>query len=308
MRKTSLNTVYELAKKDDRIVFIGSDLGPGVLDEFKKNIPNRFFMEGVSEQHIIGMAAGMAMNGFIPYINTIATFLTRRCFEQIVVDLCMQNLPVRLIGSGGGGVYAPLGSTHLAIEDLSIMRTLPNMTVIAPCDAIEMKKLIIETADYAGPIYIRLGKGGDEILTQKSDEISIGKGVVRIEPVDGLFITTGIMTQVAYGACTKLNKLGYECGLIHLHTIKPLDGDLIKNWVPKVRAVITVEENLRSGGFGSAILEYLNDEIPLETVKITRLGISDAFAKEYGNQETLLSYWGLEEDVLVNQMLIKLRR
>jgi transketolase len=132
MRKTSLNTVYELAKNDERIVFIGSDLGPGVLDEFKKNIPNRFFMEGVSEQHIIGMAAGMAMNGFIPYINTIATFLTRRCFEQIVVDLCMQNLPVRLIGSGGGGVYAPLGSTHLAIEDLSIMRTLPNMTVIAP--------------------------------------------------------------------------------------------------------------------------------------------------------------------------------
>lgn len=307
MRKASLNAVYELAQKDNRIVFIGSDLGPGVLDEFKNNIPDRFFMEGVSEQHIVGMAAGMAMSGFIPYVNTIATFLTRRCFEQVVVDLCMQNLPVRLIGSGGGGVYAPLGSTHLAIEDLSIMRTIPNMSVIAPCDAVEMRKLIIDTVDYPGPIYIRLGKGGDEILTHEYDDIKAGKGVVKIEPVDGLFITTGIMTQVAFGACAKLKNLGYQCGLIHLHTVKPLDGDLLKNWVPKVRAVITVEENVRAGGFGSAILEFLSDELPSESAKITRLGISDMFAKEYGSQDSLLSYWGLQEDDLANKMLAKLK-
>ena len=142
MRKTSLDMVYQFAKVDPRIVFIGSDLGPGILDGMKKEIPERFFMEGVSEQHIIGMAAGLALNGFIPYINTIATFLTRRCYEQVALDLCLQDLPVRLIASGGGAVYAPLGPTHLAVEDLAIMRALPNMAVLAPCDAEEMRRLM----------------------------------------------------------------------------------------------------------------------------------------------------------------------
>ena len=141
MRKTALDCVFELAKKDDRVVFIGSDLSVGVLDEMRRVLPKRFFMEGVSEQHIIGMAAGLALEGFIPYVNTIATFLTRRCYEQIALDLCLQNLPVRLIANGGGAVYAPLGPTHLAVEDLAILRALPNMTVVAPCDAAEMVRL-----------------------------------------------------------------------------------------------------------------------------------------------------------------------
>ena len=112
MRKTCLDTIYELAKKDKKILFIGSDLGPGVLSDFKKNMSERFFMEGVSEQSIIGLSAGLAMEGFKPYVNTIATFLTRRCFEQVAIDLCLHNLPVKLIGNGGGLVYAPLGPTH----------------------------------------------------------------------------------------------------------------------------------------------------------------------------------------------------
>ena len=134
MRKTSLDTVYEMARNDPRVVFIGSDLGAGTLDQFKEEMPERFFMEGVTEQNIIGMAAGLAMEGYIPYVNTIATFITRRCFEQVAVDLCLHNLPVRLIGNGGGLVYAPLGPTHLAVEDMAIMRSLPNMTVVAPVD------------------------------------------------------------------------------------------------------------------------------------------------------------------------------
>jgi transketolase len=163
MRKTSLDQVYELAKLDNRVVFIGSDLGPGLLDAMKKEMPERWYMEGISEQHIIGMAAGLAMEGFIPYINNIATFLTRRCYEQVVLDLCLQDLPVRLISSGGGVVYAPLGPTHLAIEDLAIMRVLPNMTIVACCDADEMKRFMQKTLDWPHPIYIRLGKGGEKI-------------------------------------------------------------------------------------------------------------------------------------------------
>src|SRR5213592_860492 len=131
MRKTCLDMVYELARKDERIFFIGSDLGIGTLKQFKAEMPDRFLMEGVSEQSIVGVAAGLALEGKIVYVNTIATFLTRRCFEQVVLDLCLHDVKVRLIGHGGGLVYAPLGPTHLAIEDIAILRAIPNMTVIA---------------------------------------------------------------------------------------------------------------------------------------------------------------------------------
>src|SRR5580693_31690 len=152
MRQTALDMVTELARRDARVVFIGSDLGAGAMDVFRAEMPDRFFMEGVSEQSIIGMAAGLAMEGFIPFVNTIATFLTRRCFEQVAVDLCLHNLPVRLIANGGGVVYAPLGPTHLAIEDMAILRTLPNMTVVAPSDAEEMRRTVAATMEVPGPV------------------------------------------------------------------------------------------------------------------------------------------------------------
>ena len=144
MRKTCFETVLKLQKKNKKIIFVGSDLGPGFMKHSKDKVPERFFMEGVSEQAIVGMSAGLALEGYLPFVNTIATFLTRRCFEQIVIDLCHHDLPVKLIGNGGGLVYAPLGPTHQAIEDISILRTLPNMTILAPCDANEMKNLIPE--------------------------------------------------------------------------------------------------------------------------------------------------------------------
>ena len=165
MRQVALQMIHELAKRDPRVVFLGSDLGPGVLDGLKSEFPHRFFMEGVSEANFIGMSAGLAMEGFIPYLNTIAPFFTRRAFEQIAVDLCLHNLKVRLISSGGGLVYAPLGPTHLAIEDMAAMRALPNMTVVAVCDAPEMRRLMEQSLDWPGPMYIRLAKGGDPIVS-----------------------------------------------------------------------------------------------------------------------------------------------
>lgn len=302
MRNTSLNKVYELAQKDDRVIFIGSDLGPGVLDEMKKNIPDRFFMEGVSEQHIIGMAAGLAMEGFIPYINTIATFLTRRCFEQVALDLCLHNLPVRLIASGGGVVYAPLGPTHLAIEDIAILRALPNMTIIAPCDAEEMKRLIPLTLNWPHPIYIRLGKGGDAVVSRPELPFEIGKAVVLEEGLDGMFITTGVMTQIALDAVKVLKNEGIESGVIHMHTVKPLDGEVLKKWLPKVAGIVTVEEHTRIGGLGSAILEYCNDELPDQLSKIKRIGLPDKFSEKYGSQDSLLTHFGITVDSLVDTM------
>ncbi|MBC8226736.1 MAG: transketolase [Gammaproteobacteria bacterium] len=302
MRKTSLNTIYELAKEDKRVIFIGSDLGAGVLDDFKKNIPERFFMEGIAEQHIIGMSSGLAMDGYIPYVNTIATFLTRRCYEQIAVDLCLHDLPVRLIANGGGYVYAPLGPTHQAIEDISIMRSLPNMTVIAPCDAIEMKKIIVSTLNWPHPIYIRLAKGGDRIISSEDELISIGKGVIFKEPGDGLFITTGIMTQVAIEASEILNQEGFSTGVLHLHTIKPLDHQKLKDILPNVKKIITVEEHTLIGGLGSSILEFCSDNLPGSLDKILRLGLPDRFSENYGSQNQLLESVGLTSESLYHKM------
>jgi transketolase len=303
MRNTSLKKVYELAKKDNRVIFIGSDLGPGVLDEFKLEIPERFFMEGVSEQHVIGMAAGLAMEGFIPYINTIATFLTRRCYEQIALDICLHDLPVRLIASGGGVVYAPLGPTHLAVEDIAILRALPNMTIIAPCDAEEMKRLMFLSLDYPHPMYIRLAKGGDKVVSRPENGFSIGKAIVMKEGADALFITTGITTQIALDSSEILFEHGVSVSVLHMHTIKPLDEESLKNLLPKYKSIITVEEHTRIGGMGSAILEFCNDYLPNQSDKIKRIGLPDHFSEKYGSQDQQLAYAGISKDSLSKAML-----
>src|SRR5215510_9214394 len=263
MRKRSLDMVHALAKRDERVVFIGSDLSPNLLGEMKKEFPSRYYMEGIAEANIIGMAAGMAMDGFIPYVNTIATFITRRCYEQVAVDLCLHDLPVRLIGNGGGYVYAPLGPTHEAIEDIAIMRALPRMTVTAVCDAEEMTRLMDATLDWPHPIYIRLGKGGDPIVSKPERGFAIGKAIDMIEGQTGesdvLLIGTGVATTQALKAASSLQADGIRCRLLHVHTVKPLDVETIVDAATRTRLVVTVEEHSVVGGLGSAVLEALSD-------------------------------------------------
>src|ERR1700743_2394073 len=184
MRQTCLNMAYDLAKRDNRGLCIGPDLSPGLLGDMKAEMPERWYMEGITEANVIGMAAGLAMEGYVPYVNTIATFITRRCYEQVAVDLCLHELPVRLIANGGGLVYAPLGPTHLAVEDFAIMRALPNMTVTAVSDAEEMKRLMRATGSWRHPIYIRLGKGGDPVISDDANGFAIGKGIVMRPAVE----------------------------------------------------------------------------------------------------------------------------
>jgi transketolase len=308
MRKTALNCVYELAKKSPKVVFIGSDLGPGVLDEMQKEMPSKFYMEGISEQHIIGMSAGLALEGFIPYVNTIATFLTRRCFEQIAMDLCLHDLPVRLIANGGGLVYAPLGPTHLATDDFGILRTLPNITILAPCDALEMRELMKCTLDWPHPIYIRLGKGGDKVISNIKSEFKIGKAIIFKKPSEGLFITTGVMTQLAMEACNILKNEGIICGLMHMHTVKPLDKESLLKWIPKVKAVVSVEEHFRTGGLGSSILEFLNDHMNDQLINFSRIGIPDEYAQNYGSQDSLLNHFGITAELIAKEMKLRLNK
>lgn len=294
MRRTCLNMVYELAKTDPRVVFVGSDLGVGVLQDMRDEMPDRFFMEGVAEANVVGLAAGLAMEGFIPYVNTIATFLTRRAYEQVCLDLCLHNLPVRLIGNGGGVVYAPLGPTHLAVEDISIMRALPNMTVVVPVDKEEMGRLMPSTLDVPGPMYLRLAKGGDPIVSDPADGSVIGKAVAMRPFADVTFISTGIMTNRALTVADELKADdGIECGVLHVHTVKPLDEDVVIAAAKESRLLVTLEENTRIGGLGSAVADVLFDNDVAGQCRLIRIGFPDAFATDYGSQASLMNQMGL---------------
>jgi transketolase len=329
MRKRSLDMVFELARRDERVVFIGSDLSPGLLGEMKTAYPDRYFMEGIAEANIIGMAAGMAMDGLIPYVNTIATFITRRCYEQVAVDLCLHDLPVRLIGNGGGYVYAPLGPTHQAIEDIAIMRALPNMTVTAVCDADEMSRLMEASLDWPHPIYIRLAKGGDPVISRPERGFAIGKAIemtahggigmtahggigmtahggIGMSAGDGaadvLLVATGVATTQALAASERLANRGLACRVLHMHTVKPLDAEAVVTAAGGVRLVVTVEEHSVVGGLGSAVLEALADAGgPMPRVK--RLGIGDRFAEHYGSQAALMGFWGLNAEGIARAVI-----
>ncbi|MDO8607008.1 MAG: transketolase C-terminal domain-containing protein [Phaeospirillum sp.] len=292
MRKAALDKVHELARRDPRVLFIGSDLGAGTLDKMRAEFPDRWFMEGIAEANMIGMAAGLAMEGFVPYLNTIAPFFTRRANEQIAVDLCLHNLPVRMISSGGGVVYAPLGSTHLAFEDMAAMRVLPNMTVVAVSDAEEMRRLMDASLDWPGPMYIRLAKGGDPVVSDPARGFAIGKAIPVREPGDVLMVTTGVMLKRAMDAADELAANGIRCGILHMHTVKPLDSAALLEWAGSVGLVVTIEEHSRTGGLGSAVAETLVDNLD-RAPRLLRLGLPDAFPKEYGSQETMFDTFGL---------------
>jgi transketolase len=296
MRQTCLNMVYDLAKRDKRVLFIGSDLSPRLLDEMKQEMPERWYMEGITEANVIGMAAGFAMEGYIPYVNTIATFITRRCYEQVAVDLCLHELPVRLIGNGGGLVYAPLGPTHLAIEDIAIMRALPNMTVTAVCDAKEMVRLMNATLEWPNPIYIRLAKGGDPIVSRDENGFAIGKAIPMRRARSRrsiVLLATGVMTTNCLAAADLLAKDGHDVSVVHFHTVKPLDEEAVLEFSRDAELVATVEEGTMIGGFGSAVTDVLVEKLGASLPALIRIGLPDAFPHKYGLQEELLEVYGL---------------
>jgi transketolase len=292
--------VYELAKQDDRIFFIGSDLGVGTLSEFKEEMPDRFFMEGIAEANLVGMASGLAMEGKVVYVNTIATFLTRRCFEQIVLDMCLHNVNVRLIGNGGGLVYAPLGPTHLATDDLAILRAIPNMTIVAPADAEEMKRFMPLSVSHQGPMYIRLAKGYDPIVTNDDQPFEIGKAVPMRNGSDALILTTGITLKYALEAADELQTQGIEAAILHLPTVKPLDTKAILEFASSTPVIVSVEEHTVIGGLGSAVAEIIAEAGFDPGKQFKRIGLPDVFPDEYGSQDSLMERYSINAKELVS--------
>lgn len=294
MRKRCLNTVYQLAKKNNNVVFIGSDLGMGTLDNFKKEMPDRFFMEGISEGHIVGMAAGLAMSGKTVYFNTIASFITRRCYEQNLIDIGIANANVRLIGNGGGLVYAPLGPTHTSLEDITIMRAIPNMTIIVPSDADEMERAVNASLHHQGPIYFRVAKGGDPIVSRSEHGFNIGQAIVHRNPGKILLIANGIMVDKAIKVSDIFESRGLQVGVINLHTMKPIDEETLITNIEKSEMVITIEEHSIIGGLGSVVAELIAEKCSHKNILFKRIALPDIFLDGYGRQHEMLEKYNCD--------------
>jgi transketolase len=292
MRQKALSTVYKLAKQDPRIVFIGSDLGAGTLKEMKEELPQQFFMEGISEQHVVGFAAGLAQEGFIPYINTIGTFLTRRSFEQVTIDIALHNLPVRLLASGGGMVYAPLGPTHTAVEDFSLMLSVPNMKVFAPADAHEMENLLCSVVNDPNPHYIRFGKGGEDIVTNKSLEFGIKPKVFGDDNSKVIIFTTGIMLQHCLRVREILSKKAITVTVIHCLYLNDLSLESMIPIMELASLVLCVEEHVPRGGLYTQLIhECVKFQIP--TSNLHQVSLKGFFSHNYGSQADHLEFNGL---------------
>jgi len=287
MRNAFNQALIESARNDDSIVLLVGDIGFGVFDTFREEFPDRFYNLGVAESNMIGVAAGLSMIGFKPVVYTIIPFLVMRAFEQIRVDLCIQNLPVTLVGVGGGLVYDTLGPTHHAIEDLSIMRSLPNMHVLTPCDPEETKLCFKESFKHDGPTYIRLGRGGEDILLTKENiknrlpnKANILKNGKKV-----LIISCGSILNETIKAIDILSS-DLDCGLINIHSLKPLDIDALLNEINLYEYIITIEEHSVIGGIGSAIAEIIsqNDVTSRQLI----LGIPDSIIRQIGRRDFLL--------------------
>lgn len=305
MRKTALACVTDLARQDDRVCFIGSDLGHGVMDDFSIEFPERIFREGITEQHIIGMAAGLALDGRIVYINTLAAFLTKRCLEQIALDLCLERAKVRLLGSGGGLVYAPLGPSHLATEDFALLGALPDMTIVAPCDAAEMRRLLPMTLDIDGPVYVRLAKGGDALVSPANCTLPFG-AVVPLDAdaarFDILFVTTGITAQPALAAASMLKENGLTAGVVHCPVVKPLDERGLLEYLMRAKCVIAVEEHVAAGGLGASTGLLILRSFQ-HAPRFAHISLPDCFFSEYGSQKEILEHYGISSKSLREQAL-----
>ncbi len=298
MRDAYVATLYDLAKNNKQILVLVADIGAIVFDKFRADFPDRFINFGVAEANMITAAAGMALCGKIPFTYTITPFITMRTYEQIRNDVCLQKANVKIVGVGAGFVYSTQGPTHHAIEDIAIMKVLPNMTIISPADPLEVKKATMAAAEMEGPVYLRLGTSKEPQVYQHDYDFSVGRGVKLKEGEDVTIIATGSIVHDALQAANELEKENISVRLINIHTIKPIDKEIILQAATETGAILTVEEHNIEGGFGSSVASVIleGNDAP---IKFKRLGVKDTFCSYYGSHQELKSYYGLaKEDII----------
>ncbi len=291
MRSAFISTLIEQAYYDERIFLLTPDMGYSVLEKFQEAFPDRFVNTGISEQNTISVAAGLALSGHIVYVYSIIPFITMRCYEQIRIDVAYMNLNVRIVGVGAGYSYGSAGATHHSIEDIAIMRVLPNMTVCCPGDPKEAAVITKESNYYSGPMYIRLGKNGEPKVHEKDVDFKIGKSIKLIEGNDLAIITTSNVLGLGKQWVDKLSEYKKRAALISMPTIKPFDKEAIISLIKSGIPIITIEEHNIIGGLGSAVAEVIADFG--HCVPFKRIAVNDEFTHFVGNQELLREKMGI---------------
>ena len=303
IKKSSLREAYgrelvSIGREDKRIVVLDADLrGSTKSCYFAKEFPERFFEMGIAEQNMISTAAGLSLTGKIPFVNTFAVFATGRPYDQIRQGVALPKLNVKIVGSSCGLSDYGDGATHQSVEDISIMRSIPNMVVISPVDAVETKKVVRAVVEYQGPVYIRINRNDLPVLTDENEPFKIGKMNKITEGDDITIFATGFMVYQALQARGILKNKGFSSRIINVSTIKPIDVDKVKEYAKDVKGVITAEEHSIIGGLGGTICEVLSDEL----VKIKRVGINDKFGQSASNYEELINYYGLTPQAIVEK-------
>ena len=293
------NLIYEFPN----IVLITGDLGFGVLDDFRKTFPNNFINAGVAEQNMTSIATGMALEGKIVFTYSIANFSTLRCLEQIRNDACYHGVNVNVVSIGGGFSYGALGISHHATEDLSIMRSLPDITVVSPCSYWETVKATRAIIKNDGVCYLRLDKSvGQDKVKGKQEDFVLGQARML---TDGdactIFVTGGILEEV-WEAHDELENLGYKTRIISVHTLKPFDSDAVLNAAAQTGGIVSVEENTLDGGLGSLIAEALLDNGIIPS-KFLRIGLKSGFSSIVGSQKYLRKCYSLDAKSILSKVI-----
>jgi transketolase len=298
MRTAFIETLCELAQHDDRIWLITADLGYSVLERFADRFPDRYVNVGVAEQNMTGVAAGLARCGKIAFTYSIANFPTLRCLEQVRNDVCYHESSVKVVAVGGGFAYGSLGYTHHGVEDLGIMRTLPNMAVIAPGDPVEARLATRAVAERRGPCYLRLGKANEPVVHAHEPAFRIGTALTVRPGRDVTLISTGGMLHEVMATAARLAAEGIDARVLSMHTVKPLDSDAVVSAARETAAIVTAEEHSVTGGLGSAVAEVLA-ESGLPSVRFRRFGVPDRISLEVGSQPHLRRQAGDLHDAVV---------
>lgn len=298
-RQSYGEALLELGKENEKIVVFDADLSTATKTNlFAKEFPNRFFDMGIAEQNMISTAAGMATCGKIPYASTFAVFAAGRAYDQIRNSVCYPKLNVKICATHAGVTVGEDGATHQMIEDISLMRTLPNMTVISTSDDIQTKWAVKEISKINGPVYLRLSRLATPIIYDENQKFELGKAVQFGEGIDATIFATGVTVSEALRAQEILKQDGISVRVVDIHTIKPIDKEIVVKCAKETKKLISIEDHNIIGGLGSAISEVLSDEYP---AKLVRLGVNDTFGKS-GKATELMSYFGITSDNLVKQL------
>ena len=302
MRNAYIKKLYEMAGNDSRIMALVADNGAIVYDQFRKDYPGQYLNFGISEANMIGTAAGLAACGKIPFTYTIANFLTMRAFEQIRNDVCLQKMNVKLVGIGAGFIYSDLGPTHHSTEDIALMQILPGMTVLSPADPLESSYCTEAALQIDGPVYLRLGTGGTPTLYEEDYDFQVGRGVTLREGQDLTIFATGAIVHETVSAVDRLSEKGVSARLINMHTIKPIDVDIIRKAAQETGAILTIEEHAVHGGLGTSVAAVLLEN-HTSPVRFKSMGLQDSFPVGYGSYQEMKELNGLSADDIVNQSI-----